>query len=50
MLKTYHDGIVVCGIKTHFQRKIFAVLPGNFNQKNFCFGVGKKRWKSTHML
>lgn len=33
---------VACVITTYFQRKLFAVLPGNFNQKNFCF-VGKNK-------
>lgn len=51
MLKSYHNGIVVCGIETHFQRKMFAVLPGNFNQKYFCFrGEKKKVKKRTHAV
>lgn len=37
MLKTYHDGIVVDGIKVHLWRKMFAILPGSFTQKNCCF-------------
>ncbi|GAB0180180.1 protein FAM124A [Grus japonensis] len=30
MLKTYHDGIVVDGIKTNLWRKMFAILPGKW--------------------
>lgn len=48
-LKTYHDGIVVDGIKTHLWRKMFAILPGSFTQKNCCFEK-KKQKAHTHTL